>query len=70
MVFVYAVASAFKANRVNIMFGNGRKLNSALWVPAIPALKTQVTESSSMLLSECVWYCGSCCGCGLKKIVL
>jgi hypothetical protein len=18
----------------------------------------------------CVWYCGSCCGCGLKKIVL
>ena len=19
---------------------------------------------------ECVWYCGSCCGCGLKKIVL
>jgi len=20
--------------------------------------------------SERVWYCGSCCGCGLKKIVL
>jgi hypothetical protein len=19
---------------------------------------------------ECVWYCGSCCSCGLKKIVL
>jgi hypothetical protein len=19
---------------------------------------------------ECVWYCGSCCGCGLKKVVL
>ena len=19
---------------------------------------------------ECVWYCGSCCGCGLKKIIL
>jgi hypothetical protein len=19
---------------------------------------------------ECVWYCGCCCGCGLKKIVL
>jgi len=18
----------------------------------------------------CVWYCGSCCGCGLKKVVL
>jgi hypothetical protein len=18
---------------------------------------------------ECVWYCGSCCGCGLKKVV-
>jgi hypothetical protein len=53
IVFVYAVASAFKANRVNMMFGNGWKLDSALWVPAIPALKTQVTESSSMLLS--VW---------------
>jgi hypothetical protein len=22
------------------------------------------------LLLECVWYCGSCCGCGLKKVVL
>jgi hypothetical protein len=19
---------------------------------------------------ECVWYCGGCCGCGLKKIIL
>jgi hypothetical protein len=19
---------------------------------------------------ECVWYCGSCCGCDLKKVVL
>jgi hypothetical protein len=19
---------------------------------------------------ECVWYCGCCCGCGLKKVVL
>jgi hypothetical protein len=52
-MFVYAVASAFKANRVNMMFGNDWKLDSALWVPAIPALKTQVTESNSMLLS--VW---------------
>jgi hypothetical protein len=22
------------------------------------------------ILLECVWYCGSCCGCGLKKVVL
>ena len=22
-----------------------------------------------VILSKCVWYCGSCCGCGLKKIV-
>ena len=21
------------------------------------------------LLHECVWYCGSCCGCDLKKII-
>jgi len=19
---------------------------------------------------ECVWYCGSCCGCSLKKVIL
>jgi hypothetical protein len=22
------------------------------------------------LNQECVWYCGSCCGCDLKKVVL
>jgi len=22
------------------------------------------------VVKECVWYCGSCCGCGLKKVVL
>jgi hypothetical protein len=23
-----------------------------------------------LLVSGCVWYCGSYCGCGLKKVVL
>jgi uncharacterized protein YuzB (UPF0349 family) len=27
-------------------------------------------EKKKILNYECVWYCGSCCGCGLKKIVL
>jgi hypothetical protein len=44
MVFVYVVASAFKVNHVNIMFGNSWKHNSTLWVPTIPAIKTQITE--------------------------
>jgi hypothetical protein len=27
-------------------------------------------EFPDFALLECVWYCGSCCGCGLKKVVL
>jgi len=73
IVFVYGIASAFKANRVNMMFGNGWKLDSALWVPAIPALKTQVTESNSMLLSvwsgelHCALLSGDMHHCALKS---
>ena len=28
------------------------------------------TNKVSIELFECVWYCGSGCGCGLKKVVL
>jgi hypothetical protein len=27
-------------------------------------------EEPCIVILECVWYCGSCCGCGLKKVVL
>jgi hypothetical protein len=27
-------------------------------------------SKGKIIILECVWYCGSCCGCGLKKVVL
>jgi hypothetical protein len=33
-----------------------------------PKVKSNFKQSSFDL--ECVWYCGSCCDCGLKKVVL
>ena len=38
--------------------------NSTVWKHVTMCL------SSPALAYECVWYCGSFCGCGLKKVVL
>jgi hypothetical protein len=37
---------------------------------AVPGDQTKILLNTKKKKDlECVWYCGSCCGCGLKKIV-
>jgi hypothetical protein len=36
-----------------------------------PGYKLKLIDEISFVLNKkCVWYCGSCCGCDLKKVVL
>jgi len=44
----------------NIAWGKGKGSGSGL----------HFSNQTSFFFLECVWYCGSCCGCGLKKVVL
>jgi hypothetical protein len=54
----------------NINFKQKKKLNFHE-TPFITQFQTALTLVFSRIdVVQCVWYCGSCCVCGLKKVVL
>jgi hypothetical protein len=54
------------------MLCNSSRKSLLLPLPRMISRPAKTVENGDQLAAtnlECVWYCGSCCGCGLKKVV-